>query len=138
MVSGGGEETLTLSAKASDREVVDGAVVEVSLACVGAAVEGAANGLLGSAEDVFDEKGFGFAETLPVREVVPNRLAPRSCFGASTFCCLSSFGFSSGFRVACSILSFLTARNALMLPGFLLHAFLGHPNIYNRLSSSGK
>jgi hypothetical protein len=66
-----------LSAKVSDRDVVDSVVVEGSAAGVGAAVEGAANGLLASAEDMFDEeKGFGFAETLPVRDVVPNRLAP--------------------------------------------------------------
>lgn len=83
------------------------------------------------------EKGFRLAVRLLVEEVVPKSLAPKSSFGVRSSC-----SFDPGPRSCCAnrggISSFRTARIARTLPAFLLHAFLGHPNMYKRLSSFGK
>ena len=124
----------TLSAKDSERV---GAGEGVGLAARPGEGAGAANGLLLLlVEEAPEEKGFALAETLPVRVEEPNRLAPRSGFGAAGFFSSSSFfspfegaGFCSSFWRGgwCwgSIFSFLTARRARILPGLRLQALRG-------------
>lgn len=148
MVSGGGivgVEMRTLSAKVSESVFTDwdSGFFGVVFFCEGpvGVDEGVAKGFACAEDEAgAEENGFAFPDTLPVREVAPNKLAPRSCFGASGCgSSLFSSGFSSAFGFAgCSILSFLVARRALMLPGLRLQVFLQHPNIYKRLSSLGK
>lgn len=71
----------TLSAKDEARAFAE----VVGFSATGAvAGTGVANGLLPAGVGPEpDEKGFGFEETLLVRLVAPNKLAPRSCLGCS-------------------------------------------------------
>lgn len=140
---GSGDERRILSANVSERvagDVGTGVVVFVG-GCSAAAVDGCANGLNGADEDD-DEKGFALADRLLlVNGFFPNILAPRSCLGAVVVVCsctapLEPAGTESDPDSVC--LNFLVARSALMLPGFRLHALLGHPKMYSLLSSSGK
>ena len=132
-----GAEMRTLSANVSERLF--------AVVCAGPG-EGVANGLLLVLLLLLpacdEEKGLAFAEIFPVRAPAPNRLAPKSCFGAGSLFSVSGFScFSSVCCCFCgvgSILIFLVARRALIQPGFRTHAFLGHEKIYNRRSSSGK
>ena len=146
MVDGSGEDIRTLSANVSGSL---SSFADVTLDGAGVFDGGdAANGLLfGAADDEEEEdaeKGFELDDNvLPVNELAPKRLAPRSCLGLDGCCtpasvaCLalsSPLDFVDDvFSVFCSV-NFLVDRNARTLPDFRLHAFLGQPNMYNLLS----
>jgi hypothetical protein len=142
--SSSGDERRTLSAKESASALVS-LLVGVGDGA-GAADFGIAKGLAPPAAGApkLEEKGFAFAETLPVRDVAPNRLAPRSCFGFSG-AGVGSGAFSTGFFFSSCLwawgfsrLILRVERYARMLPGLRLHGFLGHPKRYSRRSSLGK
>ena len=132
---GGGEEMRTLSAKVDSRVFAD-----TGFSAVGAVVwTGVAKGLLSAGVGPeADEKGFGFEDTLLVRFVAPNRLAPRSCLGCSGATGWVSSGFVSSCLFCPPTVTLRAARNALILPGLRLQGFLGQPNRYSRRSSVGK
>lgn len=94
-----------------------------------------ANGLIGVPNVFVDNVENGLTLLCAgVGLVVPNKTAPRSCFGfSSSFLTRSDF-----FPVFLSVLYLLTSLSALMLPGFLEHVFFLQQNMCSLRSSSGK